>query len=627
MSPDIKAPTLGGFIGRLFLFVASGGLLGSLVILAFYRLTLQATRADQKIITGRGWPITLFGALIYFFTIIVICRPLFRFVRAIGQGRKFDDEFLFHVQDQALNLGPKMAMLAVFFYFGITPLNLALSVRFLGWPWSTLWYAVFAGGISTFLLIPLAMNLASWTVRPIIEYSVQMLSGASTSRRGGYGINLRSKLFVTFLPIICAALLFASIIGYSQTQTILDNYFKMQQSFVGPEKQQLLLDRIEHKGDPGIRSARYFQDRMGNLKLFYLLFILVALAISLILAIISASEMTQPVKILANVAKKIEDGNIEESVRIVTNDELSQLGASVNRMMRTIIAQMNAMKEVVESLRDGIIQLDNTARTLLEVSAGQSTGATEQASAVQEASSVAEEIFSTAKQIAERANEVDVIAASTLQACTDGGIRLEDAQSGFVSIAEQADSMLSSMEDLDGRFRETYAIVKWTEEIAEQTEMLSLNAALEAVGAGAEGHRFAVVAEATRRLALRAVKGARNIKNMVENIQNATLESIKSATSGKEKVAAGGQAVDKAMDALKNISSLASTTSSIVHEITLSTRQQSLASEQLTASFREVNEVAKMVEDSAKKIESAINRLQGFAESLRHNVEKETPQS
>ena len=618
-----RIPTLRGFLGRFFLFFVSGVTLGSGSILFFYRLTLNATEADQKVITGRGGPISLCGAIIYLTSVLIIIRPIIRFVKSINNGVKFEEEQIFSIQDQALDLGRKMAIMATAFYTIVTPLNLAISVRQLGWSWSTLWYGVLAGIDSSLLLIPLAMNLSTWAVKPIVDYTTQSVSETSSSRRAGKPLSLKAKLLITFMPLICVALLWACVIGYSQTQLLFENYEKMQSTMVDSAKQSLMVDKIEHKSDPSIRSSKFFRSRLGSLKTFYTLFVLSALTIAFLLVLFSATEITSPIRVLSMATNRIKEGNLDESIRLATTDEMAELGMSVNSMTKTIIGQMKSMAALVEKLQEGIRHLDETASVVLTVSTEQSTGATEQSSALQEASSIASEIRASAEQIAERARNIDSVAASTHQACEDGEKKLQVAQDGFQGIAEQSNMILVTMKEMEGRFKETYKVVKWIEEIAEQTGLLALNAALEAAGAGSQGRRFTVVAEETRQLAVKASGNTKAVKELLERIQEAAIHGAKIAETGKKKVVEGGQAIREAAEALRKISSLSGDTSSAVHEITISTSQQSSAAAQLATSFSEVHEVTTKVAEGAREIESALGKLRGFAEILRDTIEKD----
>ncbi|HUT55737.1 MAG TPA: methyl-accepting chemotaxis protein [bacterium] len=615
------APTLRGFLARLVSFVVAGGALGSTTVLAFYRLTLQATPADQKIITAKGFIITVIGGLIYLTTILLICRPLMRFARGIGPDQKYDDDYLSSIQDQAMKLGPKMAALGFIFYTAVTPVNLAISFRSLDWPLSTLWFGVGAGLIAGLLLMPLALNLANWAVRPIVDYSVKASRRTVAARRAGWPISLRMKLLFTFGPLILAGQLFGAAVGYSQTQGIFENQVKLQRAFVPPGKENLLIDTVLHRSDPGIRSTRYYQSHLGDLILFYSLFMSVTMAVGLVLILLFAYEISLPVKTLNLIGDRIKLGNFLEPIRLVTSDEFADLGSSLNRMMDTIVDQMEEMARILNTLRDGVAKMDETANTVLAVSAEQSSGATEQASSVQETGSIAEEIVATARQISERAKSVDKLAGNTLNASLDGEKTLDEASKGFAAISDQVTAIGAAMTQLETRFQETYKIVEWMEDIAEQTELLSLNAALEAAGAGEEGRRFSVVAQATRRLAQRAAEAANEIRTMIESIQQATVESTLLAEDGRAKVEKGGTFITAAVSALKTISDFAQSTSSSVREITMSTNQQTTASEQLAGSVAEVQEVARRIEEGAKEIESAIAGMRDFAEELRATVE------
>jgi methyl-accepting chemotaxis protein len=616
-----KAPTLRAFLLRLVSFIVAGGVLGSSSVLAFYRLTLQATPADQKIITGKGLIITIIGGLAYLTTILLICRPLMRFMRGISREREYEDQYLSSIQDQAMKLGPKMAALGLIFYVSVTPVNLAISFRSLNWPWSTLWYGVGAGLIAGLLLMPLALNLANWAVRPIVDYSVRVSRRTVAARRAGWPISLRMKLLFTFGPLILAGQLFGAAVGYSQTQGIFENQVRLQQAFVPPEKENLLIDTILHRSDPGIRSTRYYQSHLGDLMLFYSIFMSVTMAVGLVLILLFAYEISLPVKTLNLIGDRIKLGNYLDPIRLVSSDEFADLGSSLNRMMDTITGQMEEMARILNTLRDGVVKMDETSNTVLAVSAEQSAGATEQATAVHETGSIAEEIVATARQISERAKSVDTLAGNTLGASLTGEKTLEEATRGFAAISDQVTAIGAAMTQLETRFQETYKIVEWMEDIAEQTELLSLNAALEAAGAGEEGRRFSVVAQATRRLAQRASEAAGEIRAMIEGIQKATVESTLLAEDGRVKVEKGGTFIAAAVSALKTISEFAQSTSSSVREITMSTNQQTMASEQLAGSVAEVQEVARRIEEGAKEIESAIAEMRDFAEELRKTVD------
>lgn len=619
---EAKAPTLRGFALRLLVFIVSGYFLGATTIMAFYRLTLQATITDQALITKMAAPISGTAGVIYLTIILIIVRPLFRCVRSLSRGEKVGDEFIARVQDQALSLGPKMAVLAICSYCVMTPLVFIRGLLTLGWPWSTLWFALIAGLVAGLIMIPLAMNLATWIVQPLLDYTTQHVGQLAPSRRAGLPLSLRAKLLITFLPMIAAVLIFTSMVGYSQTQYLFVNFEKLEQTLLTPDAQKQLVNSVQHKTDPGIRGSRFFRERLGNLKTFYALAVAVAMAIMVLLTLLFALSLTRPVRVLSEATKRISEGHPEESLRLVTNDELSELGARVNRIKDNIIGQMQALAAVAAKLEHGIRRMNETVNTVMAVSAEQSSGATEQATSVQETVSIAEEIAATASQIMEKSKMVDGLVGKTLAACDEGKKNLEQATASFGGISEQADQSREATRQIEDEFEQTFKIVEWMEDIAEQTELLALNAALEAAGAGAEGRRFQVVAEATRRLAVRSAEATREVRTLVQTIREATQESSRIAEAGKIRVAQGGAALDEVGKSLRTISSFAANTSTAVREITLSTGQQSSASQQLAGSIAEISQVAAKVEEGAKETESTLAELRTFAEALRETAEQ-----
>jgi len=617
-----QLPSTKNFIFRFGVMIFSAALVASYSLISFNLLVALATPADQKIISRHGVPVGLSGVLIYSMFIILIATPMIRYIRRVRAGAELDEQYVFSIQDKALNLGYKMAVLASMFYMLVNPISFYAGIRGLGWDAKDLmWYGLVGSFICSLIMIPIGMNFGSWVVRPIVNHTAYLMR-ETPARRAGWKLSLNFKLLITFMPIMAALLLYASTIGYSQTKTIFNNMKAMELTYLDHAERMELVDEVKHRTDPGIRSSKYFEKHVSKLRVSYIVFIVVGIGISLIFTFLASSETTHPLRVLTKASELIEEGKLDESVRLVTTDEMADLAAVFNQMMGTINMHMKSMESIVEKLQDGIIQIDDTVSTVASVSAAQSTGATEQATIAEQASTVSGEIVATAKSIAERAKSVDEVASSTLTACQDGEVKLNQARTEFQGIAQQTEDISEKMKNLDEKFREIYKIMELIESIADQTDLLALNAALEAVGAGKHGKRFMVVAQSTRRLANKSSEAAQEIRNLVETIQKSTVEAKSVAEEGKEKVVTGGKAIEKVTEAFKSISSFASSTSSAVNEISVTTVQQTTGSEQLADAINEILEVAKKVEGSAKGIETTIAGLSNFAETLRASTQK-----
>ena len=607
----------------LLRMVAVGGLLAlfqvaGLEILVYY-ITNPTWAEVGQILTIPG-PVVVTLLSLFFLCAYLYVRPLLAFLAGGGTEVTFSKEALLRVQDRSVNFPYFMAVLAFPFYMVGGPLATWLVGRVLGWPSFMTAYGFFGGTVSVFLTAPMSVYGYHWVAEPVTRLVAAAAPELPPARMAGFRIPAQAKLIVAVIILVAAWTAYTVLVGYRQNQAMLENLEQVEQ-MLSPAARAELKDRVKTMSEPGARSSAYFRSRLGNLKALYLSLLLVACVMALVIAIAAAKEITRPIALLKAAAERVRQGRYQEPVELVNNDELAELGATFNRMMATILQQMQALTSVMERLHGGIRRMDEIIGTVLAVSAEQSTGATQQAAAVQQASSIAEEIAATARQIAEQAKSVDEIAHSTLGACRQGEQKLGQVRSGFSGIVEQVAAILAAMRELEDRFQTIYKMVAMTGEIAEQTELLALNAALEAAGAGLAGQRFMVVADATKRLANRAAEASREIRELVQTIQQATMKTIRIAEGGQDKVAAGGSVMAEAMEAIRSISALADSTSRAVGEITLSTRQQTTGAEQLAGSVAEVHEVARKVEAGAKAIQAAITELQSFAETLRATVE------
>lgn len=607
-----------------------GLMIGIILIVVYFHImgiellvyfVMNATTNDLKKMLIYPIPVEIILIGIYIAIVYVYIRPVRAFLDADQKGEELNETEILAVQDRCVNLAYFLPALSFPAYILGGTFGILMAALIMKWPLELWIYGFLAGIIAGLLTIPMSIYASNWLVEPVLQRTMALSPRRDTARSAGLRLSLRIKFTMIVIVMVVGITGYTMIVGYSQTNAVLKNMERMEQTLL-PSVADELVHKIENATDPGIRSSQYFKSRMGSFKVFYLTLMLIGSGLALALAFAAARETTKPIWILQSVAEQVRQGNYGEPVRLISNDELAELGGAFNQMKDTIIGQMKATESILNTLRNGIMRMDQTVNLVLSVSAEQSSGASRQASAVQETSSTVEEMAVNARQITEQAKMVDEVASKTLNACQDGKRKLDQAQTDFQGIAVQVNAIRAAMVMLEDRFRETYRIVELIEKIAEQTELLALNATLEAAGAGAEGRRFSVVAEATRALALRATESTKEIRALVETIQKATLKSTRIAEDGQEKVAAGGSAIEGVADSLMTILWLAESTSSAAHDITDSTEHQTSASEQLATAISEVSEVASQVEEGANEIESAIGELRNFAETLRTTVEQ-----
>jgi methyl-accepting chemotaxis protein len=354
---------------------------------------------------------------------------------------------------------------------------------------------------------------------------------------------------------------------------------------------------------------------------------LAVLVIASIILYLVVARITRPLKEVTEVAERIAEGNLDQTITVTSNDEIGKLAQAFNRMTQVIVknlrGEIDKSNRIIEGIKEAIQQLSTSANEIMAISAEQASGATQQASAVQEATTTSEEIAVTARQVAENAMRVEVLAEQSSVASSSGMGAVENANQGMGRLKGQVQSIAEAMLELGENSQKIGGIVDIIDEISDQTNLLALNAAIEAAGAGEAGKRFSIVASEVKRLAERTVDATAQIKALIEQIQKATNSTIMLTEEGTKGVDSAGELVARVAEALAGIQATVRETTEAAREIKLSTQQQTTASEQMAETIVEVRDVATQVAASAEETTQAIVELTTLAERLKELTEEE----
>ena len=229
----------------------------------------------------------------------------------------------------------------------------------------------------------------------------------------------------------------------------------------------------------------------------------------------------------------------------------------------------------------------------------QVASAKEQATAMNEITTTLSELLATSRQIAESAQRVARISSDTASAARSGDDTLSRTQEAVGSIKNQVDVIVGHMIDLGKKSQQIGGILEVINELAEQTNILAINATIEAAGAGELGRRFAVVAEEIRKLADRVGSSTKDIRGLVDDVRSAVNTTVMATESGSKAVEAGARQFGEVALSFKQIATLVSTTSEATREIELSTKQQTTAVEQVNLAIVNVSQAAHETETSS----------------------------
>ena len=268
-----------------------------------------------------------------------------------------------------------------------------------------------------------------------------------------------------------------------------------------------------------------------------------------------------------------------------------------------------------------------TSAAELKASANQQAAATrEQASAMTEIATTLSELLATSRQIAEGAQHVSRIADQTAAAARSGSGIVEKSQESISAIRRQVDGIVSHMLELGKKSQQVRAIVDMVSELSEQTNILAINATIEAAGAGEAGRRFAVVGEEIRKLADRVGGSTKEIRALVDDVVSAVNTTVMATETGSKAVDAGTRQFGDVVGALRQIASQVMTTTEAAKEIELSTKQQSTAVEQVNVAIANVAQATRETEAASGETLQTASRLATLSTDLLRVVRSDPAQ-
>jgi methyl-accepting chemotaxis protein len=258
-----------------------------------------------------------------------------------------------------------------------------------------------------------------------------------------------------------------------------------------------------------------------------------------------------------------------------------------------------------------------SSSTELQAAANQqASGAKEQATAMAEISTTISELLATSRQIAESAQRVAQNAEQTAGAARSGHGTVDMTHESISGIRRQVDQIVSHMLELGKKSQEIGAVLDIVSELAEQTNILAINATIEAAGAGESGKRFAVVAEEIRNLADRVGGSTKEVRTLIDDVRSAVNTTVMATETGSKAVDAGSRQFGDLASAFKQIASLVTTMTEAAREIELSTKQQSTAVEQVNIAIANATQASMETETSAGQTLQTVSQMANLSKDL-----------
>jgi methyl-accepting chemotaxis protein len=319
-------------------------------------------------------------------------------------------------------------------------------------------------------------------------------------------------------------------------------------------------------------------------------------------------------RILAYLSK-MSEGDLTQLIAAKRNNEISAI-------IRSIAGLQNTIRDIISHITQSSEKVAAESRKLQTTAEQIATGAEEVAAQTATVATAGEEMSATSGDIAQNCQMAAEGAQRASQSAQNGAKVVEKTVTVMSQIADRVQHSSKTVSSLGERSDQIGAIIGTIEDIADQTNLLALNAAIEAARAGEQGRGFAVVADEVRVLAERTTRATREISEMIKAIQQETNGAVVAMEQGVRQVEAGTIEAEKSGRALEDILQQINDVAMQVNQIATAAEEQTATTSEISSNMHQITEVVHRTSQGANESAAAAKELYGKAEELQALVRK-----
>ncbi|WP_374954516.1 methyl-accepting chemotaxis protein [Pseudomonas syringae] len=326
-----------------------------------------------------------------------------------------------------------------------------------------------------------------------------------------------------------------------------------------------------------------------------------ALVLSILAAWVITRQITTPLQETLEVVERVASGDLSRNLKVDRKDELGKLQATIQRM--TV-----SLRELVGGIRDGVTQIASAAEELSAVTEQTSAGVNSQKVETDQVATAMHEMTATVQEVARNAEEASEAAVTADRQARDGERVVNEAIAQIERLASAVGNSSEAMGALKQESDKIGSVLDVIKSVAEQTNLLALNAAIEAARAGEAGRGFAVVADEVRSLAQRTQKSTEEIEALIARLQSGTQQATTVMDSSRELSTSSVELTRRAGGSLANITKTVSSIQAMNQQIAAAAEEQSATAEEINRSIINVRDVSEQT--SAASEETAASSVE-----------------
>ncbi len=320
-------------------------------------------------------------------------------------------------------------------------------------------------------------------------------------------------------------------------------------------------------------------------------------------------------KQMVETSRAMAQGDLTRRLQVQTRDELRDIAVEFNRMADHFVG-------LIENLRDAARDIDQTTGGFVDLAEQARHGADQQRNQTEQVATAITEMSATAQEVASNAEQAARATAQAREAALQGNDVVGEVVQSINRLAGEVDEAARVIHELEANSQEIGSILDVIRGIAEQTNLLALNAAIEAARAGEQGRGFAVVADEVRTLASRTQEATQEIQQMIERLQSGAAQAAEVMSRSAESAGSTVQMAGEAGTALRGITEAVDTVNDMNAQIASAAEEQTAVAEEINQNVINISQVCHRTTDMTGNIHDAGVRLRKLAERLAEVVSR-----